>query len=77
VARRTLQAGCTLSSDQIVITSGCVEAVMLALRAICKPGETLAIESPVYFNFMQLIEGLEATMGGLVRGGRRGSWELP
>lgn len=58
VARRAMQAGCTLSPDQIVITSGCVEAVVLALRAICRPGDTVAIESPVYFNFMQLIEEL-------------------
>ncbi len=58
IARRSLQTGCALSPDEIVITSGCVEAVVLALRAICKPGDTVAIETPVYFNFLQVIEDL-------------------
>lgn len=58
IARRMLLSGCTLSPDQIVITSGCVEAVDLSLRTLCKPGDTVAIETPFYFNFLQLIEEL-------------------
>ncbi len=62
IAQRLLGCGCTLSSEQIVITSGCVDAVVLALRALCRPGDAVAIETPVYFNFLQLIEdmGLQA-----------------
>lgn len=58
IARRLLLSGCTLSPDQIVITSGCVEAVDLSLRTLCRPGDTVAIETPFYFNFLQLIEEL-------------------
>ncbi|MCK4508253.1 MAG: PLP-dependent aminotransferase family protein [Desulfuromonadales bacterium] len=58
IAQRLLLSGCTLSPDQIVITSGCVEAVVLALRALCKPGDAVAIETPVYFNFLQMIQDL-------------------
>ena len=58
VAQRLLLSGCTLSPDQIVITSGCVEAVVLSLRTLCKPGDAVAIETPVYFNFLQMIEDL-------------------
>jgi DNA-binding transcriptional MocR family regulator len=58
VAQRMLLSGCTLSPDQLVTTSGCVEAVVLALQVLCKPGDTVAIETPVYFNFLQLIEEL-------------------
>jgi DNA-binding transcriptional MocR family regulator len=58
VAQRLLLSGCTLSPDQIVITSGCVEAVVLALRALCQPGDAVAIETPVYFNFLQMIQDL-------------------
>jgi DNA-binding transcriptional MocR family regulator len=58
VAQRMLLSGCTLGPDQIVTTSGCVEAVVLALQALCKPGDAVAIETPVYFNFLQLIEEL-------------------
>ncbi len=62
IARRMLKAGCTLRPDEIVITTGCMEAVFLALRATCRPGDTVAIESPVYYNFLQLIQelGLQA-----------------
>lgn len=62
IARRALTAGCTLTPDDIIITSGCQEAVMLALRSICRPGDTVAIESPTYYMFLQTIEilGLKA-----------------
>jgi len=59
IARRALLSGCTLSPEQVVITSGCVEAVMLALRVLCRPGDAVAIETPVYFNFLELIEELD------------------
>jgi DNA-binding transcriptional MocR family regulator len=58
IAQRLMHSGCTLSPDQIVITSGCVEAVVLALRALCQPGDAVAIETPVYFNFLQMIQDL-------------------
>ena len=46
IAKRSVSAGCTLQPDDIVITSGCVEAVTLALQAVCRPGDTVAIASP-------------------------------
>ncbi len=62
IARRALTAGCTFSPDDIVITSGCQEAIILALKVLCKPGDAVAIESPTYYNFLQAIEmlGLKA-----------------
>ncbi|BCR03658.1 GntR family transcriptional regulator [Desulfuromonas versatilis] len=58
IARRMLLAGCALRPDDIIATTGCMEAVLLALRATCRPGATLAVESPVYYNFLQLIQDL-------------------
>ncbi len=58
IAKRMMKAGCTLSPDDIVITTGASEAVFLALRSICKPGDTLAIGSPIYFNFLEMIKEL-------------------
>jgi len=40
--------GYTCSADQFIVTSGCQEAVMLALLACTKPGDTVAMESPTY-----------------------------
>ena len=58
VARRMISAGCTLRPDDIITTTGCMEAVLLALRAVCRPGDTVAIETPAYYNFLQLIQEL-------------------
>lgn len=55
IAKRSLLCGFSVCPDQVLITSGCVEAVHLALRATCRPGDTIAVESPFYFNFLQLI----------------------
>ncbi|BDV41098.1 GntR family transcriptional regulator [Geotalea uraniireducens] len=59
IAQRMLTAGCAVSPDRLVTTSGCVEAVVLSLRAICRPGDTVAVESPVYYNFLQAIDLLD------------------
>ncbi|MCC6234030.1 MAG: PLP-dependent aminotransferase family protein [Verrucomicrobiales bacterium] len=58
VARRALEAGCSLTPDDIVITVGATEALSLALRAVASPGDTIAIESPCYFGILQMIESL-------------------
>jgi DNA-binding transcriptional MocR family regulator len=56
IAQRSLGLGCALSPEEIVITSGCVEAVTLALQATCRPGDTVAIASPVYYTFLNSIQ---------------------
>lgn len=62
IARRLVLSGCTLTPEEIVITSGCQEALNLCLRALCLPGDTVAIESPIYYGVLQAIEmqGLRA-----------------
>jgi DNA-binding transcriptional MocR family regulator len=58
IARRALEAGCTLSPDEIVITCGAMEALNLCLRVVAKPSDPIAIESPTYFGVLQCIESL-------------------
>ena len=58
IAKRALTAGCPLTPDELIITSGCQEAIVLALQIICRPGDTVAIESPTFYNFFQAIEAL-------------------
>jgi len=62
IAQRALNFGCHFSPNDIVITSGGVEAIDLCLHAVCKPGEIVAIESPMYFGTLQSLEvhGLRA-----------------
>ncbi|MBV7482448.1 PLP-dependent aminotransferase family protein [Bordetella sp. BOR01] len=58
LARRALELGMSLAPDDIVVTHGCIEAVNLALRAVARPGDTIAVESPVYFGLLQILESL-------------------
>jgi DNA-binding transcriptional MocR family regulator len=58
VAQRAVATGCYLTPGDVVITSGCMEAMELSLRATCRPGDTVAIESPTYFGILQSLESL-------------------
>jgi DNA-binding transcriptional MocR family regulator len=58
IARRAMNQGWTLSPDEIVTTCGGQEAINLCLRAVAKPGDTIAIESPTYYGILQIIESL-------------------
>ncbi len=62
IARRSMRTGHALSPDDILITSGCTEALTLALGAVAKPGDTIAVESPTYFGLLHTLEvlGLKA-----------------
>jgi DNA-binding transcriptional MocR family regulator len=62
IARRAVNSGCSLSPGDILITSGGIEAIDLCLHAVCKPGDIVAIESPMYFGTLQALEvhGLRA-----------------
>lgn len=42
--------------DQVIVTSGCQEAVMLALLAFTKPGDVVAMESPTYAGSWQVCD---------------------
>lgn len=59
VARRAFLSGCQLTAEDVYITNGCTEALYLALRAVCQPGDLVAIESPTYFGILQVIEALD------------------
>ena len=60
VARRSLDWGCSLSPDDIVTTCGTMEALNLCLRAVAKPGDTIAIESPTFYGILQASLGMRA-----------------
>lgn len=58
VAQRALHMGCTLDASDIVITASCTQAVSLCLRAVTQPGDVVALESPTFFGYLDLIESL-------------------
>jgi DNA-binding transcriptional MocR family regulator len=58
IARRSLDRGLNLSPDEIITTCGGTEALALCLRAVTRPGDAVAVESPTYFGVLQQIEEL-------------------
>jgi len=48
IAQNSMLKGCVLDPDQIVVTNGCTEALVLALQTVVQPGEIVAVESPAY-----------------------------
>lgn len=56
VAQRALHLGCSLRGKDITITSGCIHAISLCLMAVTSPGDVVALESPTFFGFLDLLE---------------------
>jgi DNA-binding transcriptional MocR family regulator len=58
IAQHAIAAGCTLAPDDLVVTCGASEALNLCLRAVAKPGDIIAIESPTFFGILHIIQTL-------------------
>ena len=58
IAKRMAVAGAPADPSHVVITSGTMDAITLSLRTLCKPGDTVLVESPTYFGLLQAIEHL-------------------
>jgi len=58
LAQRMVSIGCACSPNEILVTNGCQEAMMLALRAVTQLGDVIALESPTYFGNIHLVEAL-------------------
>ena len=48
-----------MTPDEIVITSGAKEAVYLSVRAVTRPGDTVAIECPAYYALLEVLASLD------------------
>ncbi|MEM9530942.1 MAG: PLP-dependent aminotransferase family protein [Pseudomonadota bacterium] len=58
LAFRYLDLGGAVRPQDVVITNGCQEALTLALKAVARPGDVVAVESPTYSGTLELIEAL-------------------
>lgn len=56
VARWMIEAGCATPEEEIVVTAGATQALMLAIRSVTRPGDTVAVESPGYYGFYALLQ---------------------
>ncbi len=56
IARQSFNWGGSITGDDVVVTAGAVEALSLCVKAVTKPGDAIAIESPTYHAIFQLME---------------------
>jgi DNA-binding transcriptional MocR family regulator len=56
IAKRMTLAGSPTDPEEVVITSGALDAITLSLRALCRAGDTVLVESPTFFGILQAIE---------------------
>jgi DNA-binding transcriptional MocR family regulator len=58
IARLSFNWGGKVKPDDVLVTGGCLEAITLCLKAVTKPGDTVAVEAPNYFGIFQAIESM-------------------
>ena len=58
IARLVYRQGATCLPDDIVVTSGSTEALNLSMRAVARPGDVIAVESPGCYDMLQALEAL-------------------
>lgn len=58
LVRNAIAAGIQATADEAIVTYGCTEALNLALRAVTRPGDLVAVESPTYYGLLQILESL-------------------
>ena len=59
MARRALASGIRVAPTDVLATTGNSEAVSLALAAVARPGDMVAVESPTYYGLLQVVESLQ------------------
>ncbi|KWF25021.1 PLP-dependent aminotransferase family protein [Burkholderia pseudomultivorans] len=58
IALRYLSAGAALPLDEIVITTGALDALTLSLQTLTRPGDVVAIERPAFHAALQAVRRL-------------------
>lgn len=59
IAHRTLLWEHNLEPDDIITTNGCMNSLAQALISLTRKGDTVLVESPVYFGTLQLAKSME------------------
>ena len=59
IARLLVDSGNLLSWEDIMITSGCHEALSIAIHALCQPGDIVAVDSPSFHGVTQTLKAFD------------------
>jgi DNA-binding transcriptional MocR family regulator len=50
----------SLAADNILVTNGATEAIGVAIRALVEPGDSVAVESPTYYDYFRQLAAARA-----------------
>ncbi|MFL1562444.1 PLP-dependent aminotransferase family protein [Pseudomonas sp. O64] len=56
ISRLIIDSGCLIGPDEIIITTGCQEALMCSIRSICSQGDIVVVESPSFHGAIQTLK---------------------
>lgn len=59
IALRYVATGTLASAEEIIVTSGAMEALNLCLQVVTQPGDLVAIEAPAFYGCLQALERLQ------------------
>ncbi|MGP9418511.1 PLP-dependent aminotransferase family protein [Pseudomonas reactans] len=57
IARLMIDSGSHMDASNILITTGCHEALSIAIRSVCDVGDIVAVDSPSFHGAMQTLKG--------------------
>lgn len=58
IAKRSISWGGKLQADDIIPTGGSIDSISFCLLSLTKRGDTIVVESPVYFGILRLAQSL-------------------
>ncbi len=59
ICQHALSWGKAYNEEDVIITAGCLEALTIGLRTLTEPGDTVAVESPTFYGFLQILSSLK------------------
>ena len=65
VVRRLAEDGIEVGTDQVLLTASGTQAIDLVCRFLLRPGDTVLVDDPCYFNFQALLRAHQARVVGV------------
>lgn len=58
IVKQSFNSNYSLTSEDIIITTGCFEAIVISLLSICRVGDVVALGSPICYTYFKTLEWL-------------------
>ncbi|MFP3594258.1 PLP-dependent aminotransferase family protein [Chryseobacterium sp. SIMBA_038] len=59
ITERSAKYGCTMNTEELIITDGALQALYIALASVTNAGDLIAVESPCVFSILEVISNLK------------------